>query len=163
VNAFWTYFWPVFALGVVVGGLGGWIAFRRRLKSLFAIALGIALAGALIWHGPLGAAGRLSATIERDVRDTLVYYEMTRVQAHLQHGPLARRVQLSGPANDFQRSELVRLIEEIPGVNRATWSGGRGIPLIAEAAGVSVLGFLVGLLLAYLVELRRRYNAQWKW
>jgi hypothetical protein len=28
---------------------------------------------------------------------------------------------------------------------------------------VSVLGFVVGLILAYVVELRRRYNAQWKW
>jgi hypothetical protein len=27
----------------------------------------------------------------------------------------------------------------------------------------SLLGFLLGLLLAYLVELRRRYNAQWNW
>jgi hypothetical protein len=26
-----------------------------------------------------------------------------------------------------------------------------------------VLGFLFGLLLAYLIELRRRYNAQWTW
>jgi hypothetical protein len=28
---------------------------------------------------------------------------------------------------------------------------------------VAVLGFLFGLLVAYLVELRRRYNAQWNW
>ena len=36
-------------------------------------------------------------------------------------------------------------------------------PLIVEAAAVALLGFLFGLLLAYLVELRRRYNAQWTW
>jgi hypothetical protein len=35
--------------------------------------------------------------------------------------------------------------------------------LIAEGMAVSVLGFLFGLLLAYLFELRRRYNAQWNW
>jgi hypothetical protein len=37
------------------------------------------------------------------------------------------------------------------------------VPLIAEGAAVAVLGFLLGLLLAYLVELRRRYNAQYNW
>jgi hypothetical protein len=35
--------------------------------------------------------------------------------------------------------------------------------LLLEAGIVSVAGFLVGLLLAYVIELRRRYNAQWKW
>ena len=40
---------------------------------------------------------------------------------------------------------------------------GGGTPLIAEGTGASLLGFLIGLLLAYLVELRRRYNAQWNW
>jgi hypothetical protein len=40
---------------------------------------------------------------------------------------------------------------------------GGGTPLIAEGGLIALLGFLVGLLLAYLVELRRRYNAQWSW
>jgi hypothetical protein len=71
---------------------------------------------------------------------------------------------LSGPADDFQSSELVRIIGSIPGVSSARWSStGGGIPLIVEGAAVSLLGFLLGLLLAYLVELRRRYNAQWNW
>jgi hypothetical protein len=81
----------------------------------------------------------------------------------LHHDPLTRRVELSGPADDFQRSELARLMDEIPGVSGATWSSGRGIPLIAEGLAVTLLGFLLGLLLAYLVELRRRHNAQWNW
>jgi hypothetical protein len=72
-------------------------------------------------------------------------------------------VLLSGRADDVQRSELVRIIGSIPGVSRATWSGSGGTPLIAEGAGASLLGFLIGLVLAYLVELRRRYNAQWNW
>jgi hypothetical protein len=71
---------------------------------------------------------------------------------------------LSGPADDFQQRELVRTMETLPGVSSATWSAGSGgTPLIAEGAGTSVLGFLIGLVLAYLVELRRRYNAQWNW
>ena len=44
------------------------------------------------------------------------------------------------------------------------WSSdGGGLPLILEGLAVTVLGFLLGLLLAYLVELRRRYNEQWNW
>lgn len=37
------------------------------------------------------------------------------------------------------------------------------IPLLAEAELVSLVGFGLGLLLAYLVELRRRANAEWRW
>ena len=37
------------------------------------------------------------------------------------------------------------------------------IPLIAEACAMSLAGFSIGLLLAYLVELRRRTNAEWRW
>ncbi len=43
------------------------------------------------------------------------------VQAHLQRRPLARRLILSGPADDFQRSELVRLLDETPGVLEVRW------------------------------------------
>jgi ABC-type lipoprotein release transport system permease subunit len=35
--------------------------------------------------------------------------------------------------------------------------------MIAESAAAAVLGFLLGLLLAYLIELHIRYNAQWDW
>ena len=52
----------------------------------------------------------------------------------------------------------------MPGIASASWSNdGGGIPLIVEGAAVAILGFLLGLLVAYLVELRRRYNAQWNW
>jgi predicted histidine transporter YuiF (NhaC family) len=55
-------------------------------------------------------------------------------------------------------------MDRLPGVSSASWSGADGgVPLIAEACIVAAVGFLLGLLLAYLVELRRRYNAQWKW
>jgi len=85
------------------------------------------------------------------------------VEAQLHRAPLSRRLLLSGPADDFQRSELVRIMSDVPGVGRATWDQSSGIPLMVESAALSLLGFLGGLLLAYLVELRRRYNAQWRW
>jgi hypothetical protein len=89
---------------------------------------------------------------------------MTKVTAQLQRGPLSRRLTLTGPADDFQRTELVRLLNQLPGVSGVGWSTGRGaLPLIAEGWLLALVGFLVGLVLAYVVELRRRYNAQWKW
>lgn len=166
MNAFWSFFWPPFGAGLAIGVIGGAIAFRRRRlrdRALLAgFALSVALAG--LWTGPLGAADRFVASVEHDARLTLDNYEMTQVTAHLHRAPLTRRLQLSGPADDFQSSELVRIMGLLPGVSSVRWSkDGGGPPLVLEAAVAAVLGFLFGLLVAYLRELRRRYNAQWNW
>jgi hypothetical protein len=166
MNAFWAYFWPAFGLGAAAGVVAGAVAFRRQPPRVIALVLGVAasILLAALWHGPLGGADEFETKVDRGIRATLSYYEMTQVTAHLHHDPLTRRVLLSGPADDFQRSELVRLMDELPGVSSTTWSSdGGGVPLVVEGAGVALLGFLLGLLLAYLVELRRRYNAQWNW
>ena len=166
MTALWSYLWPAFGAGLVVGILAGAVAFRRRRARKPALAVGVVatIVLAALWHGPLGGADRFATRVERVIHDTLAYYEMTQVTGHLHRHPLTRRVLLSGPADDFQRSELVRYMDQIPGVASTTWSAdGGGAPLIAEGMAVSVLGFLFGLLLAYLVELRRRYNAQWNW
>lgn len=165
MNALWSYFWPCFAIGLIAGGPAGTIAFRRRSKRNGALAAGLAIALALaaLWHGPLGAADRFNSAVQRGIQETLVHYEMTQVTAHLHHGPLTRRVMLSGPANDFQQQGLAEFMDALPGVSGATWLNDGGVPLIVEALGMAVLGFLFGLLLAYLVELRRRHNSQWNW
>jgi hypothetical protein len=165
MNAFWGYFWPCFAAGLLVGGPAGTIAFRRRSGryAALAIALAVALVLAALWHGPLGGAARFEAKVEHDIQQTLAHYEMTQVTAHLHHGPLTRCVMLSGPGDDFQRLGLAEFMVAIPGVGCATWASAGGTPLIIEGLGVAVLGFLFGLLLAYLAELRRRYNLQWNW
>ena len=167
MNTFWSYFWPALGAGLLFGVGAGAIGFRPRARRNLTLGIGLvaSLAAALLWHGPLGAADRFAAEVERNARRTAVYYEVPQVSAHLHHWPLTRQILLSGPADDFQRLELVRLMEDIPGVSDATWSSGGGgaLPLAAEGAVVAVLGFLFGLLLASLVELRRRYNAQWNW
>ena len=166
MSVLWSYLWPAFGAGLAVGILSGAIAFRRPNRRNAALAAGFAVSLALValWHGPLGGADRLTAAVDSGIRKTLAYYEMTKVSAELHHAPLTRRVLLSGPADDFQRRELARYISEVPGVSNVSWtSNGGGVPLIAEGAGVAILGFLLGLLVAYLVELRRRYNAQWNW
>jgi hypothetical protein len=163
LNACWDYFWPVFALGAAVGVVGGWFGFRRNSRLIIGAGALAALAAAALWHGPLGGADRFKATVEANVARTLAFYEMTQVKAGLHRDPLTRRVMMSGTANDFQRNELVRLMDDIPGVSGASWGRTGGLPLIAEAMIGSLIGFLLGLLLAYGIERRRRYNAEWTW
>lgn len=165
MNAFWAYFWPPFGAGIAVAIIAGAFAFRRPRKRILALALGVILALGLaaLWHGPGGAANRFTKSVEQVVREALVNNEIPEVNGHLQRGPLTRRVLLSGPADDFQRREVVNLMNVVPGVESASWSGGTAIPLIAEGGIAAILGFLLGLLVAYLMELRRRFNAQWNW
>ena len=166
MNALWSYFWPAFGAGLIGGIVAGLVAFRRRDRRNSALALGVlaSIGLAALWHGPLGAADRFSHEVEQTVRLALIYNEIPEVSGHLHHGPLTRRLLLSGPADDFQKSELVRIMNEVPGVESVSWStDGAGSPLILEGAVVALLGFLLGLVVAYLIELRRRYNAQWNW
>lgn len=75
-----------------------------------------------IWHGPMGAGERLAAKAERAARVQLDHDEMTRVQARFERRPLTRRLLLAGPADDFQRREIKRRMEALPGVGEAVWS-----------------------------------------
>ena len=107
MNALWSYFWPLLAAGLVIGAIAGSFGFRRRGRSAKALAAGIAasIAAAALWHGPLGAADRFTARVERGARQALDYYEMTKVTAHLHRAPLTRtlilrgRPTISGPAS----------------------------------------------------------------
>jgi len=166
MNALWSYFWPCFAAGLVTGSIAGTFAFRRRGMRNAALASGLvgALVAVALWHGPAGAAARFTARVERNVQRTLAYYEMSQVSGSLHRAPVTRQLLLQGRADDFQRSEIVRYMEQIPGIASASWgTADWRPPLLAEGVAIGVLGFLLGLLLAYLVELRRRYNAQWNW
>jgi hypothetical protein len=166
VNAFWSYFWPPFCAGLIVGIVAGAVAFRtwRKRNPALGIGVGLTIILTLLWHGPLGAADRFVAQVERTARQAIVFNEVPWITARIHHDPLTRRVILSGRADDFQRSELVRIIGELPGVSSAQWTAEPGgPPLIVEGPAVAILGFLLGLLVAYLRELRRRYNAEWNW
>jgi len=165
VSTLWAYFWPCLAAGFVAGGIGGLYGFRRHRRLPIIVGLLLAVAAAAAWHGPLGAANRFSAKVEREAREALDHYELPQVTAHVHHAPLTRRLVLSGGKLDaWQRGEVIRLFSQVPGVSAATWSSDdAGLPLILEAVVAATLGFLAGLFLAYLLELRRRYNAQWTW
>jgi hypothetical protein len=59
--------------------------------------------------------------IEGQARQRLDHDEMFQVQARLQRRPLSRRLVLSGPADDFQRQELARRLDAVPGVLDVQW------------------------------------------
>jgi hypothetical protein len=162
MNALWSYFWPVFAISLVVGVVAGMIAWRsgaRRWRVLAAGAVAM-FAGTLLWHGPLGGADRLATSVERIAGDTLAHYEMPQVQARLQRGPLSRQMLLAGAADDFQRREIVRMLREIPGVSGASWSRRGALPLIVEGLVVALIAYLLGCLLAYAASLHRRSSQE---
>jgi hypothetical protein len=74
-----------------------------------------------LWHGPLGAGERLATKAEAAARAQLDRDEMFQLQARLQRGPLSRRLVVSGPADDFQRGEIIRRLDTIPGVLEVRW------------------------------------------
>ena len=91
---------------------------RNGIITLGVVAV---LAETALWHGPLGAGDRLAAKIETHARTVLDHLEMTKVSARLERSPLRRRLVLSGPADDFQRAELVQILDDISGVSGVRW------------------------------------------
>lgn len=131
------------------------------MKRNTALALGVAatLAATFLWHGPGGAAERFAATADRTMRTTLDHYEMPGVDARLRRGPLTRHLRFAGPADDFQRGEIIRIGRDVPGVADAYWAGRpapRALPLFAEAMLLALACFAIGVVLAYVAALRRR-------
>jgi hypothetical protein len=164
----WDLYWPVLAVAVLIGGLTATLAMRRsRSAPAFLAGAAAAVLAAFLWHGPLGAADRYRGKIEGAAADTLAYYEMQQVSAALQAGPLRRQIVLSGRADDFQRSELVRIMDALPTIWGARWSDqparGWPLPLQLEVYFASLLACGLGMLLGYLIELRRRARAEWRW
>jgi len=90
-------------------------------RQILLLGIAAVLATSALWHGPLGAGERLAGQAEATARRTLDYYELPMVQAHMQRDPLTRRLILTGPADDFQRAELVRILDQIPGVLEVRW------------------------------------------
>lgn len=137
----WQHYWPVIALGVVIGAVTGTLLYNRlvttareqiagvevpidnkreqRRKTFFA-GLAATFGAVILWHW--FAAERLSANVEATVRAELKHQEMLGVSARLERSPLRRRIVLSGPADDFQQAELARILDDLPGVSGVRWA-----------------------------------------
>ena len=94
-----------------------------RLR-IFMLGIAATLAFTGLWHGPLGAGERMAARAELVARRTLDYYELPMIQAKFARQPLARTLVLSGPADNFQRQELVRVLNDVPGILAVRWDPG---------------------------------------
>lgn len=135
-------------------------------RTIIIAGIAVVMAAAALWHGPVGnAAQRFTAETETIARLNLEYYEMDAdVAVAMQRGPTTRRLWLTGRADDFQREELARLLDFIPGVSDVQWwrpEGGtvRGeplLPMIIEVELAALASFGLGIVLSYLVALRRR-------
>ena len=90
-------------------------------RAILFLGLASTFGFAALWHGPFGAGDRLTSKVETSARRTLDYYELPMIQARLQRRPLSRRLILSGPADNFQRTELVRILDRTPGVVDVRW------------------------------------------
>ena len=141
MTTLWQYYWPVIALGVVIGAVIGSLLYnrmvitardrlagidtavddkRRKRRNVFIAGLAATLGAAILWHW--FAAERLSANVEATVRAELKHQEMLGVSARLERSPLRRRIVLSGPADDFQQAELARILDDLPGVSGVRWA-----------------------------------------
>ena len=168
MSLLWDLYWPVIVAAAVAGVIAGAFGFRRKRRGRYSLAAGIAatLLVAWIWHGPVGTGDRFVSLVERQTRRVLVDWEMAPVRAVVARHPVKRTLILSGPADDFQRAELVRILNYVPGVGNVRWADTREtftLPLLLEAELAALLSFGIGLVLAYLLELRRRSRAQWSW
>ncbi len=139
----WLYYWPVVAMGVVIGAVTGSLLYnrlvirareqlagvdapvddkKRKRRKISYAGLAATTVFAILWHWPLGAGDRLAAKVEATAIGELKHQEMLGVSARLERSPLRRRSVLSGPADDFQQDELVRIIDELPGVSGIRWA-----------------------------------------
>ena len=167
MNLLWDLYWPVIVAAAVAGVIAGAFGFRRKKgRAALAAGLGAVVAIAWAWQGPGGAGGRFADAAEKQTRQVLVDFEMAPVRAIVERSPLSRTLVLNGPADDFQRSELVRILNDVRGIGAVHWVDQPApfmLPLIVEVELAALISFGLGLLMAYLLELRRRSNAQWSW
>ena len=96
------------------------------MRRMTVVLIGVAatMGFTALWHGPLGVGEKLAADAEAAARKQLDRDEMVQVQARMQRGPLARRLIVSGPADDFQRAEIARRLDNVPGVLEVRWDPG---------------------------------------
>lgn len=181
MSLLWHFYWPAIAAGLVIGILSGRHGYYKAAegegppppekqglrKHPLLLGMLAALATGALWHS-LWAGERYATHVERVVQSRLTDLEMSSVRGQIERGPMRRTMLLRGPADDFQRAELVKLMGRLQGVSSGRWIDpplGRSalLPLIVEAAIMALIGFLFGCFMSYLLELRRRSNAQWSW
>ncbi len=89
--------------------------------AIFIMGVAATLGATAVYHGPMGKADEFASSIEQAARAELDRQEMVQIDARLERGPLTRTLILSGPADDFQREELPKIMVSVPGVDAVRW------------------------------------------
>jgi hypothetical protein len=184
----WHIYWPLLVAALLAGVITGRLAYRRprlgkdpaedikraasekyRRKRNKTVGLGIAglLAAVALWHGPLGGGERFARLVEGAVATELEWLEMPEISGKLDRSPLSRTLVLAGPANSFQQDGFIRALRPVRGLAGIRWDDQRAshfaLPLLAEVTLLSLIAFSLGLFFSFVVEIRRRVNAEWSW
>ena len=89
--------------------------------TILAIGIAATLGATALYHGPMGTGDAFADAVEQAARAELDRQEMVQINARLERGPLRRTLILSGPADDFQREELPKIMIGVPGVEAVRW------------------------------------------
>jgi hypothetical protein len=89
--------------------------------AILMIGLTATLGATALYHGPMGKGDAFAAAIEQAARAELDRQEMFQIDGRLERGPLRRTLILSGPADDFQREELPKIMIKVAGVEAVRW------------------------------------------
>lgn len=89
--------------------------------TIFILGATATLGAVAVYHGPMGKADEFAGAIEQVARAELDRQEMVQIDAKFERGPLRRTLVLSGPADDFQREELPKIIAKVRGVEAVRW------------------------------------------
>ena len=123
------------------------------------IGVAAALLAGWIAHGPLGRGETFAARLETRAQAVVAEAELTGVTARTARDPIVRRIELAGPADDFQREGqgtfpgLNDRIGGLPGVGGLHWAdepppGAWPLPMLLETELIVLIAFLAGLGLA---------------
>lgn len=136
----------------------------RTAKLL--IGLVAALLAGWLHFGPMGNGAAQIAEIEARARAVVAATEIPGIEVRLGHDPLSRAASLSGPADEFQREGmggqkgLTERVAEVEGVSSVRWTdegeAGFAMPLLVETLAYSLLAYLLGLALGWLIWGRER-------
>lgn len=137
--------------------MNGWLKFLLGLAAVLLVGW--------IHLGPLGHGTAYVSAVEQRARAVVAETGVPGIEVTLGRDPLSRHATLSGPADAFQREGqgelkgLNDLVAEVEGVSGISWIDEPGeafaLPLIAELWIWTLVAYLVGLGLGWLVFRRR--------
>ena len=125
-------------------------------KAKLLIGVAAALLAGWIFHGPFGRGETYASRLEAQAQAVVTEAELTEVRARVDRAPLARRILMSGPANEFQREGqgyfpgLNDRIGGLRGIAAIQWADepprrGWPLPLLVETEIMVLIAFLAGL------------------